>query len=185
MENDNWKSRIQKDREAFDSRKPKDLWPSIEAELKTAKQPKYIELYKVYRIAAIVVVAIGVGFFLLFNTVNERSDLHASDHNSESDKKLYPIELIEIENFYASEIDEKLKKVQTLTDDDLALEEIQLLKDEFDLLKLEMGDQINDEKVIEAMIQNYRLRLELLQEILQDLAPNESRTQPTVYEKYI
>ena len=75
--------------------------------------------------------------------------------------------------FYVSEIEDKLNQVKELTDDNVAVQEIQLLKEEFDKLKLEVGDNVNDGEVIEAMIMNYRLRLNLLKEILSDLQPDE------------
>jgi len=186
MENkkDPWKSIIEENKDAFNQKKPGDLWNSIEKELDQSSeiQPKTIELWKVYRIAAILIVVVGLGFFVLFQ--NNESQPMAELPVIEEPQQQYPQELLEVENFYASEIEDKLDQVKKLTDDNIAVQEIQLLREEFDKLKLEIGDNVNDEKVIEAMIMNYRLRLDLLKEILSDLQPDErSSTKKMNYEE--
>lgn len=171
---DPWKSMIDENREAFNEREPKDLWNVIESKLdKEQKTPKTIELWKVYRLAAILVIVLAVAFFAMFQK-NESLPRTAEENIEQNVEPYYPQELIEVENFYASEIEDKLSQVKELTDDDIIVEEIQLLKDEFEELKLELGDHVNDAEVIEAMIMNYKLRLDLLKEILDDLKMDEN-----------
>ena len=176
---DPWKDLVEGKKDSFDSKEPKDLWSSIESRLdqEQKKEPKTIELWKVYRIAAVLVVVIAVAFFALFQKEDSSPLVAEQEHEEKNQSELYfPEELLEVESFYVSEIEEKLKEVKKLTDDELIVQEIQLLKDEFDELKLELGDQVNDAEVIEAMIMNYRLRLDLLKEILSDLKVDENPT---------
>ncbi len=180
---DPWKSMIDENREAFNQRKPSDLWSAIEKDLdEQQKKPKTIELWKVYRIAAILIVAIGVAFFVVFNEYSQPTSVVIIPETENPEPYVYSKELLEVETFYTSEIESKLQEVKSLTDDDLAIQEIKELKDEFEKLKSEMGDHVNDERVVNAMIQNYRLRLNLLQEILSDLKPEEITSKTTGYE---
>jgi hypothetical protein len=61
-------------------------------------------------------------------------------------------------------------------------EEMDLLTEEFELLSSEMGQGLDDSKVVEAMIDNYRLRLDLLEDLLKalDKKPNAIKTNKTV-----
>lgn len=173
---DPWKSIIEKDQEAFNQRKPRDLWNDIEKELDSAVQegPKTIELWKVYRIAAVLLVAFAVCFWLMFQQNDQNQVAQIKD--AKEVELLYPEELLEVESFYTSEIQDKLSRVRILTDDDVIVQEIESLKDEFDQLKLEFGDNVNDGEILEAMILNYKLRLDLLKEILDDLERDEEAT---------
>ena len=181
---DPWKAMIDDNLEEHNQREPRDLWGSIESELDQSieRKPKTIELWKVYRAAAVLVVVLGVGFFALFNNGSPQSAV-ADLQSTEEVKPYYSEELLEVENFYASEIEDKLNQVKKLTDDGVAIHEIQLLKEEFDQLKSEVGDNVNDGEVIEAMIMNYKIRLDLLKEILNDLQKDDdSSNKKTSYE---
>ena len=170
---DPWKSFIDENKQEFNQQEPKNLWNAIEEELEP-KQRKTIELWKVYRVAAILIVVIGLGFFAMYLNLSDSNTTAVVEPKQEQKVDEFSNDLVEVENFYAAEIDSKLEEVKKLTDDDLAIKEIQQLREEFDLLKAEMGDQINDERIVEALIKNYRLRLELLKEILEELKSSEA-----------
>lgn len=180
---DPWKSMIDENREAFDQREPKDLWTAIKKDLDVEKkQPKTIELMKVYRIAAILIVFVGVAFFVLFQNTSQQAAVAIIPEEEAIQYEVFSPELLEVESFYTSEIEDKLKEVKSLTDDNIAVKEIKELKEEFEKLKNEMGDHVNDERVMNAMIQNYRLRLDLLKEILSDLKAEEGTSKTRNYE---
>jgi hypothetical protein len=178
IENDPCKEFINKEREGFEQRTPRDLWGGIEKVLDKADKPKVktIELWKVYRAAAVLIMVVGIGFFAMYRHYNpsvelvEENEIPAQTPPVET---AYPPEFIEAENYYVAEIDSKLEEVKSLTDNEVVMEELEMLREDFDLLKEEMGDHINDEKILEALIQNYRLRLELLKEILEELQREE------------
>ena len=175
---DPWKSFIDENREEFEQRKPKDLWSSIEDQLDEGQSKKtiLIRLWEIRRIAALFIVSLGVGYYAIYQHLSSKNQFLAQTEKLESDnetsnelKQELPVEFLEVESYYVAEIDRKLEEVIDITDNETITEEINLLKEEFDELKKELGDHINDERVIEAMIQNYRLRLELLKEILEEL----------------
>ena len=51
-------------------------------------------------------------------------------------------------------------------------------------LKLELRQNINNEQIVEAMIQNYRLKLELLEDILSQLNQSKQNTESKREQKY-
>ena len=68
---------------------------------------------------------------------------------------------------------QKINKARTTrrqSDEDL-MEEMSELAAEFEGLKLEMGERKNDAMIVEAMIENYRLRLSFLEDLLKALEP--------------
>lgn len=169
---DPWKKLIDQNREEYDSREPKDLWASIEDKLDDqpkAKEVKMVPLWKVYRVAAILIMALTAGYFLI-NDSEKPEEIRVAQTSDEDDASLaYSEEFIEAENYYTAEIDQKMSELMDLVDDESLIEEVNLLRDEFDELKKEMGDHVNDQRIVEAMIQNYRLRLNLLKEMLGEM----------------
>lgn len=182
---DPWKSFVQENRESFDKRKSKNLWAGIEEELAEPQQKTsvIIQLWKLRKIAAVFVLSLGLGYYVIYSHFESKSEMIAQvkqekvEHEPE-----FTEEFLEAETYYVTEINRKLEDVITLTDNETIIEEIDLLREEFDELKKELGDHVNDERIIEAMIQNYRLRLELLKEILEELKQKEESTKDTKYE---
>lgn len=179
---DPWKEWAERHREEMDTRESRDLWGAIEQELdaSTKKKGKLIQLWELRRVAALFIGLLGLGYFLMYQHFSSsETKLARQEQVEEIPTTTYPEELVEAENYYASEINSRMSEVTSLTNDSVIVEEINSLKEEFDDLKEELGDQINDEKLIQAMIQNYRLRLSLLKEILTELqgdgAPKENK----------
>lgn len=83
-------------------------------------------------------------------------------------------ELIEADYYYASQISEKKEEFYCLTAnntglrDDVNMEFVELDK-VFKDLKEDLKDNADNEEVVFAMIQNYRIKLEILEEILMQL----------------
>jgi len=157
---DPWKELIDKNKDSFNQRKPKNLWTAIEEELEPVlkKKTKLIPLFKVYRIAALFVISLGVGYFLMYSHFTSKNDLTGQQQVEveETEELNLPAEFIEAEHYYASQFDEKTTDLITFLDDKEIIEELNLLRKEFEELRKEAGDNINDERIVEAMIQNYR-----------------------------
>ena len=68
-------------------------------------------------------------------------------------------------------INEKLRSIQAKSGDfdKLVMEDISKLDSAYEDLKYDLKENINNEKVINAMIENYRIKLEILEQILQEL----------------
>ena len=191
---DPWKSFVDENREGFEQRKPRNLWPDIEDELSETQQKPalLIQLWKIRKIAALFILSLGLGYFAMylhFSQENQLADQQKEEKKEGVDQdeegkieQELPREFLEVESYYVAEIDKKLEELIDITDNDIIVEEINLLKAEFDELKKELGDHINDERIIEAMIKNYRLRLELLKEILEELKSKKEIKQNKSYE---
>lgn len=174
---DPWKELVDENRADFNSKEPRDLWESIEEKLDDTetKEVKMVPLWKVYRVAAVLIIAVTAGYFL-WNNEEETDHLKIAQVEESQPEITYSDEFIEAENYYVAEIDQKMNELLELVDDETLIEEINLLKDEFDELKKEMGDNVNDQRIIEAMMQNYRLRLNLLKEMLSEMKKERTGT---------
>ncbi len=190
-EQDQWKSLVDDHKTEFDSRAPKDLWKNIEGQLEQAEakiSKPVFTLWNTYKYAALFIIALGVGYLAMYmhfssSTVNTLAHSGTEEKKEKSEESIpdYMVELAEVETYYSVEIDSRLDELKNLGDDDVISEELNLLREEFDALKAEMGDQINDERIVRAMINNYRLRLELLKEILIEIRPTPSTKKSRIY----
>lgn len=183
---ESWESFIRNNKDDFNTKDPGDLWVGIEASLPAEKKnPKLIPIYQVYKYAALFIIALGFGYLAMYLHFTTPDPVSASKpiqvESQDQQEPEYVAELAEVEDYYAAEIDNKLNQLKEFEDQEEIIEELNLLQEEFEELKTEMGDQINDERIVQAMIQNYRLRLELLKEILEELHPDASKQKIRTY----
>jgi hypothetical protein len=162
----------EKNRESFEIHKLNldDTWNEIELKLneretKSAKIP----WANILKIAAIffVVMTISFGFYLN----NQRIALNKNGialHNISS-------ELADTEAFYAAQISEKIEMIEFSagTIDPLVLSQLEVLDDDYNSLKNDLQDNADSEEVINAMIQYYRLKLAMLETILDEIQKND------------
>jgi chromosome segregation ATPase len=82
--------------------------------------------------------------------------------------------LVEARAYYSSQIKTMEQEVYKLTGSDSPIRndiqaEFEELDKVFDELKADLNDNAANQEVVEAMIQNYRLKLQILEEILYQL----------------
>ncbi len=141
------------------------------------------------KIAAILLVSFSL-IYLIYENQTLKSSIALDQNNSTTKEDLdeaetrenFPLssvssELAEVEQFYVSEVDLKLKSAKALNVDEEVLKEVDLLNEEFSELKKDMKQSINDEQIIEAMIDNYRLKIELLDHILSEYQTKNSSSE--------
>lgn len=80
-----------------------------------------------------------------------------------------PNELAEIEGFYQEEINQKISLVRNQLGDDKILQDLEAMDAAFTELKVDLSENVDNEEVIVAMMENYRLKLQILEEILTEL----------------
>ncbi|MEM7296908.1 MAG: hypothetical protein AAF391_01430 [Bacteroidota bacterium] len=85
-------------------------------------------------------------------------------------------EISELEQFYAGEISNKITLVKTQLKDHRILEDLELMDNAFAELKADLNDNIDNEEVIAAMMENYQLKLQILEEILKELEKENSES---------
>jgi hypothetical protein len=148
-----------------------------------ANEPKTIKLSTLYRAAAILVLGLVTGYGIWgvewgdnsgisnandSTTVNPNDELPVVNNYYISLKDLSP-ELAEVEQFYSSQIQERTEELQALQVGDQYMDDMTMLDDEMKTLQQEVSQNMDNERVIEAMVENYRMRLDLLENLLNEL----------------
>jgi len=160
-------------REQFDDMEPRPgLWDGIEKR----KAPVLGIGWKaiVWRAAAVVIIFFSS--YIFFRLTDKNPVQNGKSIYSEVPKEQSPLanDLKEAEIYYTSQIEFMRTEVIRFSDGDPSVQEIIDLEmvdlDKiFRELKNDLQDNTDNEEVIEAMIQNYRIKLEVLQEILRQL----------------
>jgi hypothetical protein len=151
---------VRSQREQFDMFEPDEkLWMGIEK--KMDKSQKFNLGYYLIRAAA--VAAILIITFTSYNYLGRRNS-----------KNPEIPELKEAEIYYSGIIDSKLKEVQPLLSDYPDIKEdinsdLSELDSVYKNLKEDLKDNVSNQEVIEAMVENYRMRIEILEEMLEYL----------------
>jgi hypothetical protein len=151
-------------REDFDLLEPKArLWEGVEKKMK--KNTKHHLRFYISRAASVVII-----FMLSF--LIQRYYL-----NHQNPIKEIP-ELQEAEVYYSGLIDEKLKEVRPMLAEfpDVQKEldsDMSELDSVYNGLKEDLKDNVSNQQVIEAMIENYRTRINILEEMLHFLNKDE------------
>lgn len=164
---DKLKNRISETREDWDIHDTdlEGLWEAIEGRLDEKENgSKKEQVFTWLKIAASVVMVLGVSWVVYnLNTKTEHQ-------NGYTLSEISP-ELAETEVYYASQINDKLEmiSVSNAEIDDVILENLALLDSAYNDLKLDLKDNIDNEEVVGAMIENYRIKLQILEQVLDEL----------------
>ncbi len=165
--NDELEKYVKEHREAFDDFKPNkadmlNLWDKIENELPEPAKP-VIPLWRktVFRVAASVVLFFGFAlmYFIVLNSGN-------------TEHQIVNQELYEIDNHYKILVNNQIELIKnskslSKADQDDFLLLIEDLDKECENLKNELKEGINNQRIIEAIIANYRKKLELMENLLE------------------
>lgn len=158
---------IKANREAFDQYEPSaKVWEQIS---KSKPKPKAVTFTTWFlRVAAVLaVVAIFSVAVTKTNIFNSGNFVQQSD-----DPELR--ELIEAEAFYASQVNEKMDEIRKCyviypeikEDVEMDLNELQQM---YNVLKTDLKENVSKKTVIEAMIENNRYRLKMVDEVLDQI----------------
>ena len=169
---DELKKWVEEDRSDFDLYKTDHdvLWGEIEAALdKTGERP-WRRLYFVSGVAASLVILFGVGWALFSGMVWDTRDGYAL-------REISP-ELAETEYYYAERVSQMMHLIEQTEAqiDPSVFEDLTLLDSAYQELKHDLRDNVDNEEVIDAMIQNYRIKLKILEHILEQI--KDDHTEP-------
>jgi hypothetical protein len=159
-------------REQFDDQEPD---PAIWDKIDTRKTPVIRINWKdiAWKAAAVAAIFVASYFFHDYMSSRKNSSQNLLGENKEETSPMVR-ELIEAEAYYTSLIDLKKDEVFRLTAShpeiryEIDMEMVDLDR-VFSELKDDLKDNADNEEVIEAMIQNYRLKLDILEEMLLQL----------------
>jgi hypothetical protein len=176
MKEDDLKRFIQDNQEEFDSLEPSaGLWDRIDEGLPRATKMIPLKRAVMYVAAASLVVAVSAITYFSSGPEN-LAEVENPQEVSTEELDFAPLalsqvsaEMAEVENYYIAEVNSRLEELGEFEVDQELWGEVEFLKAEFEQLKTEMGQGADKQRIIEAMIENYRLRLELLEDILNEL----------------
>ncbi|MCB0807423.1 MAG: hypothetical protein KDC05_16640 [Bacteroidales bacterium] len=178
-QNDKLEQFIRNNRSEFDAPEPPvGLWDKIEPGV--SKKKPVIDWQKVIiRLAAVIAIFIAAYYFHEWRTPEIAVQHKTSTGEFESIQVL-----VEAEGYYMGKIDEAKNEVtQLASSDDKVIELMNTDLDEltsiFNSLKNDLRDDSDNQEVIEAMIQNYRIRLQILEEMLKQLKKSDSENKKT------
>ena len=161
---DDFEKHISKNKQLFDEHVPDKakIWGAIVQEL-DKKEARVIPLWKSskFLIAASIVLIFGI-FSLLGLSVNSSSNNMANQ------------ELNEIDIHYQNLVSYQVKLVENSThlspeDKKEFLSFLDELDEEYKVLKLELSQNLDNELVLEAIISNYKKRIELIEKLLKQV----------------
>lgn len=144
------------------------LWGDIVSELPEAPT-KVIPLWKkpAFRVAASVVLLIGCTFFFMLSG------------GQDTEQQIVNQELYDIDNHYQLLVNNQVELIKnnvhlSKEDQDDFLSLIDDLDEEYKKLKEELKLGINNEKIIEAIISNYRKKIQLMEDLLERSYPTKT-----------
>ena len=120
------------------------------------------------RVAAVVTIAV------IITVIAAKTGIFKSEEKSMFTEDPELRELIEAEAFYASQVNEKMDKIRKCYDTFPEIKEevetdLTELQEMYEVLKIDLKDNISKKEVIEAMIENNRFRLKMVDEVLDQI----------------
>ncbi|OUS01624.1 hypothetical protein A9Q86_07585 [Flavobacteriales bacterium 33_180_T64] len=144
------------------------LWSHISEGLPEQSKP-VIPLWRkpVFKIAASLIILLGCAFTLIMNNNNDYK-------NSIVNEELYEIDI-----YYKSLVNNQIQLIKnnpnlSIIDQEDFLLLVDDLDNEYIKLKKELKAGINNQKIIEAIINNYRKKIQLMEDLLERSYPTKT-----------
>lgn len=179
MEKDKLKKFVEEHRDEFDVFEPRpDMWQDISKELHAKKSPTVFDFipdhFWRYAAAILFFVAVGWGTYQFVTKNDLKNDLAQTNTIPAVPLEKIAPEMAEVESYYTSIINQKREELsgfdlKALGIDDNLQQDIVALDSSYAKLKRELYSNPNKEQIIEAMIQNLRIRMEVLNQQIQML----------------
>lgn len=165
---------IKENREEFDFHDPDSkIWGKIKSNIRSGRSINWRLI--ITRAAAVILI------FIISYMVNRFIDEGFPRITLAKDKEAEIPELKEAENYYSGLLNEKLNEIKPILAACPTLEEelyydLNQLDSLYSELKNDLKDNIANQDVIDAMIQNYRLRITILEELLSEIKPDKDES---------
>ena len=166
---DKLKQHIEENRSSFEVYKGDydSMWDEIDAKLKSeeANVSGIFPWKTILKVAASValIMMVSLGFlWMKGNTMRYADGVSLQD--------LSP-ELAEAEIYYSQILEAKISLIRASNMDlvPVVIKDFEMLDSAYNELKMDLEDNMYNEEVIDAMIQNYRIKLQILETILEDI----------------
>jgi len=130
---------------------------------------------RVYKVAAVALIFFGLGYLANQLTTEKSQDLNSLNQPIalvEVDSTNHvPAEVYEARSYYSSLIDKQMLALKEQVSDSLVIRQIENdfreLDMEYEQLSSELKINADNQRIIEAMIENYRLRIRLLERTIE------------------
>lgn len=137
-----------------------------------------------WKAAAILVI---FGSSLVFFEMLHYRGIHIISLGEKEEEVVIP-ELKEAELYYSSVLEEKMNEIKPMLTEHPGMDkeinkDLSELDSMYNELKKDLKDNIATGEVVHALIENYRMRIDILEEILSELSENEQRDTVKVKEK--
>ena len=165
---------IIKNRATFDREvPPPQVWAGIEGALEALKpQARIRPLWRALSAAAAAILLLGlgslIGVYVYKSTYVREAPTLAS---------LAP-EFAETERYYSSQVDNRMRQLSLLNEETNVESDIQQLDDIYAELQRELDTAPREsrDKIIQAMIRNYQIKLDILERVLEKVQTTQSKT---------
>jgi len=195
MKTDNLEKFIRDNRKSFDELKPSpELWGKIEKPESKTRIVNFNTMaigWKtvVSRAAAVVVIFISSYYFHEYRSQRNANEVADNTESTIENNPLYK-ELIEAEFYYTAQINERKNELFDLAGDAPGLQrDVNIELEDLDAIYKELKEDLKDnafnQEVVEAMIQNYRLKLEILEDILNQIKSSQEKNNIHEQDHYI
>ncbi|MES2629717.1 MAG: hypothetical protein V4616_12180 [Bacteroidota bacterium] len=149
-------------------------WNRLEQQLPVKKNSKAV-FRSLMRIAAVCTALAGIGIAYFTGLQNGRSEL------AESLQTALPADFIQARDYYAMQVNAKMGFLDHNRADSREIaEELNELQKEYAKLEKEMQKPVNKQDIINAMIDNYKLRLALLESFIEETNGDHHETEHTI-----
>ncbi|MFT4736174.1 MAG: hypothetical protein ACI8QD_001684 [Cyclobacteriaceae bacterium] len=133
-------------------------WKQLSGELQSSASGKdHVMLWRSIAASLLLLLSVSIGIII----------------NQNMRQSSYPMELVEAQYFYQHQIDGMMSQVSTLADYQFVVQDLSKLDEAFEELKADLKEDVHNEEVVTAMIDNYRLKLSLLEHVLKELDKQE------------
>ncbi len=164
------KQRVEKERDAFEIYDaPEGLWEEIDNKLSRNEQPASFPKSWLRLAASVALVAVASAIWIMMANQSEKGMMKSLYRSSP--------ELAETEFFYRTQIQEKMNMLTTrMPDNQGYLKDFSKLDSAYAELRQDLKDQADNQEVVKAMIENYKLKLIMLERILNAIEENENES---------
>jgi len=165
---DNLEKFILQNREEFDFNEPSpEIWDKIENRKPKSKIITINWKKNILRAASVIIIA-SITFFI--QEYRHRDEVKENTISQNNKNVIIP-ELKEVEDYYNNEVDRKMKEITKLANYNSEIQQhletdLAELDSVYFELKNDLNDNIDNEEVVAAMVQNYKVKLQVLEEIL-------------------
>lgn len=156
----------------FDRFKQKQAQQVVEQESKLRSDSRLKIVPNLIKIAAILVLLFGVGW--LFFNLGKIQGSQGFASNSSNLIPDYSVELTDAEQFFTQQVNLKKKEVLAYSNtNNAATKQIMLELEKLDFQYLDLKEELainnDNQQILNAMIENYRMRLSVLERLLKQL----------------